>query len=48
MSITMEQITELSRSAFCTAPKHLTTPQLHLVVGKAVMGEIAQNWSRSR
>ncbi|MEE3491806.1 glycogen/starch/alpha-glucan phosphorylase [Ruminococcus sp.] len=44
----MEQITELSRSAFCTAPKHLTTPQLHLVVGKAVMGEIAQNWSRSR
>ena len=48
MSITMEQITELSRSAFCTQPKHLTTPQLHLVVGKAVMGEIAQNWSRSR
>ena len=48
MSITMEQITELSRSAFCTQPKHLTTEQLHLVVGKAVMGEIALNWSRCR
>ncbi len=48
MSITMEQITQLSKSAYCTKPKHLTTPQLHLVLGKAVMGEIAENWTKSK
>ena len=48
MSITMEKITELSRSAYCTKPKHLTTEQLHLVLGKAIMGEIAENWTKSK
>ena len=48
MSITMDKLTELSRSAYCCKPKHLTTPQLHLVLGKAVMGEIAENWSKSK
>ena len=48
MSITMEQITEISKSAYCTKPKHLTTDQLHLVIGKAIMGEIADNWSKSK
>ena len=48
MSITMDQITALSKSAYCTKPKNLTTPQLHLVIGKAIMGEIADNWSKSR
>ena len=28
MAITMEKLTELSRSAYCSKPKHLTTTQL--------------------
>ena len=48
MSITYEKLTELSRAAYGTKPKHLTTPQLHLVLGKAIMGEIAENWSKSK
>ena len=48
MAITMEKLTELSRSAYCTQPKHLTTTQLHLVLGKAIMGEIAENWAKSK
>ena len=48
MSITMEKLTELSRSAYCAKPKHLTTTQLHLVLGKAIMGEVAENWSKSK
>ena len=48
MSITYEKLTELSRAAYGTKPKNLTTAQLHLVLGKAIMGEIAENWSKSR
>ncbi len=48
MAITMEKLTELSRSAYCSKPKHLTTTQLHLVLGKAIMGEIAENWAKSK
>ena len=48
MAITMEKLTELSRSTYCTQPKHLTTTQLHLVLGKAIMGEIAENWAKSK
>ncbi len=48
MSITMDQITEIAKAAYCTKPKNLTTEQLHLVIGKAVMGEIADNWTKAR
>ena len=48
MSITMDKLTELSRSAYCAKPKHLTTTQLHLVLGKAIMGEVAENWAKSK
>ena len=48
MGITFDQITALSKSAFCKKPKELTTQQLHLVIGKAVMGEIADNWQKSK
>ena len=48
MAITMDQITAISKCAFCKKPKALTTQQLHLVIGKAVMGEIADNWRRSK
>lgn len=48
MGITMETITEISQSAFCKKPKELTVPQLHLVLGKVMMGEIADRWEKSR
>ena len=48
MGITMDQITAISKSAFCKKPKELTTQQLHLVIGKAIMGEIADNWQKSK
>ncbi|MBQ9515456.1 MAG: glycogen/starch/alpha-glucan phosphorylase [Ruminococcus sp.] len=48
MSITMDQITEIAKAAYCTKPKNLTTEQLHVVIGKAVMGEIADNWTKAR
>ena len=48
MSITMDQITAIAKSAYCKKPKALTTEQLHLVIGKAVMGEIADNWRKSK
>ena len=48
MGITMEQITAISKSAFCKKPKELTVEQLHLVLGKAIMGEISDNWQKSQ
>ena len=48
MAITMDQITAISKSAYCKKPKDLTTEQLHLVIGKAIMGEIADNWRKSK
>ena len=48
MAITMDQITEIAKAAYCKKPKELTTEQLHLVIGKAVMGEIADNWQKSK
>ena len=48
MSITMEEITTLSKAAYCKKPRHLTTEQLHQVIGKAMMAEIADNWAKSK
>ena len=48
MAITMDQITAIAKSAYCKTPKALTTEQLHLVIGKAIMGEIADNWRKSK
>ncbi len=48
MAITMDQITAIAKSAYCKKPKELTTEQLHLVIGKVVMGEIADNWQKSK
>ncbi|MBQ9248689.1 MAG: glycogen/starch/alpha-glucan family phosphorylase, partial [Ruminococcus sp.] len=48
MAITMEQITGIAKAAYCKKPKDLTTQQLHLVIGKAIMGEIADNWRKSK
>ncbi len=48
MGITMEQLNSISKCAFCKKPKDLTVEQLHLVLGKAMMGEIADNWQKSK
>ena len=48
MAITMEQITGIAKAAYYKKPKDLTTQQLHLVIGKAIMGEIADNWRKSK
>ena len=48
MGITMEQLTTISKSEYCKKPKELTLEQLHFVLGKAMMGEIADNWQKSQ
>lgn len=48
MGITMDQLNAISKCAFCKKPKDLTVEQLHLVLGKAMMGEIADNWQKSK
>lgn len=48
MSISIKQLTDMSMGMYCKAPKDLTTEQLHLVLGKVVMGEIADNWRKSK
>ena len=48
MSITMEQVKTIAQAAYGTKLKHLTVSQLHLVIGKAIMGEIADNWTKSK
>ena len=48
MAITMQHLTDMSMGLFCKAPKDLTVEQLHLVLGKVMMGEIADNWRKSK
>lgn len=48
MGITMQKLTDMSMGMYCKAPKDLTTEQLHLVLGKAVMGEVADSWRKSK
>ena len=48
MSISIETITTIAQSAYGTKLKHLTVPQLHYVIGKAIMGHIADNWTKSK
>ena len=48
MSITMDQITAIAKSAYCKKPKDLTTEQLHLVIGKAVWARSPTTGARAR
>ena len=48
MSITIEKIRAYAQGAYGTKLEHLNVHQLHYVVGKAVMGEIADNWTQSK
>ena len=48
MSKIMENLETISKSAYCVKPKELNAEQLHLVLGKAVMSEIADRWEKSK
>ena len=48
MGITMEQLTTIAKSEYCKKPKELTLEQLHYVLGKAIMSELADNWQKSQ
>ena len=48
MNITIEKLKAYAQSAFGTKLEHLNVYQLHYVVGKAVMGDIAENWTKSK
>ena len=48
MSNIMENLELIAKSAYCKKPKELTKEQLHQVLGKAVMGEIAERWEKSK
>lgn len=44
----MENLTLTAKNAYCKKPEDLTVAQLHLALGKAMMGEIADNWEKSK
>ena len=48
MSITIGKIRDFAKSAFGTKLEHLTVSQLHYIIGKSVMGEITENWTKSK
>ncbi len=44
----MEKLELTAQAAFCKKVEELTPSELHLALGKAVMGEIAPNWAKSK
>ena len=48
MSKIMENLETIAKSAYCKKPKELNKEQLHQVLGKAVMGDIADRWEKSK
>ena len=48
MSKIIENLETIAKSAYCVKPKELNAEQLHLVLGKAVMSEIADRWEKSK
>ncbi|MGN0454922.1 MAG: glycogen/starch/alpha-glucan phosphorylase [Ruminococcus sp.] len=44
----MENLKISAKEMYCEKPENLTPSQLHLALGKAVMGEIGDNWARSK
>lgn len=44
----MEKLELTAQSMYCKTIKELTPSELHLALGKAVMGEIAPNWEKSK
>ena len=44
----MEKLELTAQSMYCKNVEELTPSELHLALGKAVMGEIAPNWAKSK
>ncbi|MCH5300886.1 MAG: glycogen/starch/alpha-glucan phosphorylase [Ruminococcus sp.] len=44
----MENLKLTAKQMYCEKVENLTPSQLHLALGKAVMGEIADNWAKSK
>ena len=44
----MENLKLTAKEMYCEKPENLTPSQLHLALGNAVMGEIADNWAKSK
>ena len=44
----MEKLELTAQSMYCKKVEELTASELHLALGKAVMGEIAPNWAKSK
>ncbi len=44
----MENLKLTAKEMYCEKPENLLPSQLHLALGKAVMGEIADNWAKSK
>ena len=44
----MEKLELTAQSMYCKEIEELTPSELHLALGKAVMGEIAPNWAKSK
>lgn len=48
MANIMEKLELTAQSMYCKTVEELTASELHLALGKAVMGEIAPNWAKSK
>lgn len=48
MANIMEKLELTAQSMYCKTVEELTVSELHLALGKAVMGEIAPNWAKSK
>ena len=48
MSKIMEKLELTAQSMYCKKIEELSASELHLALGKAVMGEIAPNWAKSK
>jgi len=48
MSNIMEKLELTAQSMYCKKIEELNASELHLALGKAVMGEIAPNWAKSK
>ena len=48
MANIMEMLELTAQSMYCKTVEELTVSELHLALGKAVMGEIAPNWAKSK
>lgn len=48
MANIMEKLELTAQSMYCKTVEELTPSELHLALGKAVMGEIAPNWAKSK